>query len=74
MIVMDPGHILATLDQLLPSGWRYRMPMASTARARRSFIPRSIQAVQAVNGQQLVSTSNLVSFKSVACSFCNMED
>ena len=51
MTAMNPGHVLATHYQLLPSGRRYRMAMASTARARRSFISRPIQAV---NGHQLV--------------------
>ena len=51
VIAMDPGHALAVQYQLLPSGWRFRMPLVATTRTRRSFVPKSIDIV---NRQQLL--------------------
>jgi len=45
LIARDPGHILASHYQLLPSGRRFQMPLVATARTRRSFVPRSIEIV-----------------------------
>ena len=42
-IVRDSSHILAQHYQLLPSGRRFRVPKLSTVRAKKSFIPTSIQ-------------------------------
>ena len=42
-ILPDPTHFLHDHYDLLPSGWRYRMPTVKTQRALKPFIPSSIK-------------------------------
>ena len=42
-IINDQSHALAHHFQLLPSGRRYKVPMFTTNRAQRSFIPSAIR-------------------------------
>jgi len=42
-IVRDKNHVLARHFDLLPSGRRFRTPKTSTLRAKRAFVPSSIE-------------------------------
>jgi hypothetical protein len=42
-IIRDTSHVLAHHYELLPSGRRFKVPRLSTVRAKKSFIPMTVQ-------------------------------
>jgi hypothetical protein len=42
-IIRDTSHVLAHHYELLPAGRRFKVPRLSTVRAKKSFIPMTVQ-------------------------------
>jgi hypothetical protein len=49
-IIRDASHVLAHHYELLPSGRRFKVPKLSTVRAKKSFIPMTVQLL---NGRSM---------------------